>query len=104
MKSDQELFNEFHAKFRTVRLFTEAQMLQLMGRARQEVINDTKSRLPSMDLLKKEFEEALAKVKDDPSLVASYNRLTQDKAAWVWFTQGVAIVLKRFKDANTSRK
>ncbi len=100
MKTDQQLFQEFREKNRTPRLFTEAQILQLMEKARKEVINDNKSRIPTMETLQKEFNETLEKTMNDPTLVACYKRLTWDKLKWVWFTHGAAAALKKFKNAK----
>ncbi len=100
MKSDKDLFRVLQERNKNVRLFTEAQILDLMAKARKEVIDDYKKRIPNMDILKSEFNTMLDKSKNDTSLAAGYNLLSDDKRAWAWFTQGAAAVLKRFKDAN----
>lgn len=97
MKTDQDLFNEFREKNGNARLYPEEKILQLMASARKEVNNDIKAKMPKMETLKDEFKAILQQVKDDPEKRACYNRLTQDKVFWVWFTQGAAAVLKRFK-------
>lgn len=100
MKSDKDLFEELKNRNKNVRLFTEAQILDLMAKARKEVTNDQKKRVPQMKDLQEEFKGILDGIKNDPEKRACYNRLTQDKLFWVWFTNGAAAVLKRFKDAN----
>ena len=104
MKTDQQLFNEFWERNGKPRLLPDKTVLQLMGKARMEVINDAKDKMPTMETLKKDFNGALEKSKTDPKLVACYSRLEPDKAAWVWFTQGAAAALKKFKDADTTGK
>lgn len=100
MKTDKQLFNELQERHKTVRLFTEAQILDLMGKARREVIEDRQKRVPDMKALQEEFNAKLERSKNDPSMAPMYNRLTDDKKAWVWFAEGAASVLKRFRDAN----
>lgn len=97
MKSDKDLFRELQERNRNVRLFTEAQILELMEKARKEVIDDRKKRIPNMKELKEEFWSMLDKSKNDATQKAYFMRLTEDNKAWVWFTQGAAAVLKRFK-------
>ncbi len=100
MKSDRDLFKELQERNRNVRLFPEERILELMGKARKEIIDDQKKRIPNMQDLQKEFNAEMDRSKNDASIAPMYNRLTDDKKAWVWFTQGAAAVLKRFKDAN----
>jgi hypothetical protein len=100
MKSDKDLFRALQERNKNVRLFTEAQILDLMAKARKEVIDDHKKRVPDMDILKKEFNSVIEEIENNPVKKAGYNRLSQDKLFWVWFTNGAAAVLKRFKDAN----
>lgn len=97
MKSDKDIFKEFRERNRSTRLFTEEQVLSFMDKARTEVLRDTKNRIPKIEQLQDEFKVELSKTKNDPGMAACYSRLTQDKTAWVWFTQGAAAVLKRFK-------
>ncbi|HLN56110.1 MAG TPA: hypothetical protein VK207_08960 [Bacteroidales bacterium] len=97
MKTDQELIKDLREKKNIGRLLTEDQALYLMGKARTEVINDAKKKIPDMKALQDEFTTQLAKSKNDPAMAACYKRLTPDKAAWVWFTAGAAAVLKKFK-------
>lgn len=100
MKSDKDLFKELQERNRSVRLFTEAHILELMAKARKELTDDHKKRIPNMVELQKEFSAMLEKSKTDPKLVSGYSRLTEDKKAWVWFTQGAAAALKKFKEVN----
>lgn len=97
MKTDKEILQAWSEKNGKPRLLTEATVLQLMGKARKEVENDYKSKLPKVENLQDEFNIELAKTKNDLNLAACYRRLTPDKTAWVWFTNGAAAVIKRFK-------
>jgi hypothetical protein len=97
MKSDQDLLRAWSERNGKPRLLTEATVLQLMAKARQEVENAYKSKLPKIEQLQDEFNVELAKTKNDLTLAACYKRLTPDKTAWVWFTNGAAAVIKRFK-------
>jgi hypothetical protein len=98
MKSDQDLLRAWSERNGKPRLLTEATVLQLMAKARQEVINDVKEKIPKKDMLEGDFKAFHKRVIEDPEIRAAYNQLTQEQVYWAWFSQGASAAIKKFKD------